>query len=423
MNRHFSYRRRTLSRLAAAALLGAGTLAMNACDSSTDPSNDVVRVEITQNPLSQPRTNMLRGVTLKLIAVPISSAENFVDLPITWSSSDNTRATVDANGLVTTVAGGDVTISATAGGKTGTYDINVQYPVGTVAVGPTGQSIRQEGSVTMTATLTGTDGKPAVGRKVTWSSSNPDVAKVNATTGVVSGVADGVANIIATSEGVSGQTAVTVAGLPVISTITVATTGAAFAAVGGTKQLTATAKAQSGTTISGTTFAWTSSSPAVATVDASGLVTCVTAGNSTVSATADNGVGTNVSGSLGVTCATPLVFDVSTPVGNIAESGIATFAVVVPAGTTSLTVTTSGGSGDSDMYAFSPSQTPGTLNTSGSVYPNYPASTFTAVSGNSGNGESITISNPAAGTWRFISYAFTGGGAVSGMSVIATKQP
>ena len=421
MSRHSSYQRRI--RLAAAVLLAATSLAAAACDSSTDPASDVVRLEITQSPLSQPRTNMLRGVTLKLIAVPISSSENFVDLPITWSSSDNTRATVDANGLVTTVAGGDVTISATAGGKTGTYDINVQYPVGTVTVSPTGQSIRQEGSVTMTATLTGTDGKPAVGRTVTWSSSNTDVATVNASTGVVSGVADGVANIIATSEGVSGQTAVTVAGLPVISTITVATTGAAFAAVGGTKQLTATAKAQSGTTISGTTFAWTSSSATVATVDASGLVTCLSAGSSTIGATADNGVGTNVSGSLGVTCATPLVFDVSMPVGDIAESGIATYAVVVPAGTTSLTVTTSGGSGDSDMYAFSPSQTPGTLNTSGSAYPNYPASTFTAVSGNAGNGESITISNPAAGTWRFISYAFTGGGAVSGMSVIATKQP
>ena len=72
MDRNSSYRRRILGRLATAAFIGATSLAANACDSSTDPSNDVVRVEITQSPLSQPRTNMLRGVTLKLIAVPIS---------------------------------------------------------------------------------------------------------------------------------------------------------------------------------------------------------------------------------------------------------------------------------------------------------------------------------------------------------------
>jgi hypothetical protein len=60
-------------------------------------------------------------------------------------------------------------------------------------------------------------------RTVTWSSSNTSVASVSATTGLVTGVAAGTANIIATSEGKTGQASITVAALtspPQISTLT-----------------------------------------------------------------------------------------------------------------------------------------------------------------------------------------------------------
>lgn len=51
--------------------------------------------------------------------------ENATNKAVTWSSSDTSVATVDATGLVTPVAKGTVTITATAGGKIGTCSVIV----------------------------------------------------------------------------------------------------------------------------------------------------------------------------------------------------------------------------------------------------------------------------------------------------------
>jgi len=65
------------------------------------------------------------GQTLQLTAAasPPKSATTFI-----WSSSNPAVATVNANGLVTAVANGTATVSATAGGKTGTAAITVSTP-------------------------------------------------------------------------------------------------------------------------------------------------------------------------------------------------------------------------------------------------------------------------------------------------------
>lgn len=421
MQRPFWNQPRLRRALVSAAIVAVSSVAATACsDSSTEPGGDIVKLVIVQTPISQPKTNMLRGITLQLIAVPMNADSNFVNIPVTWTSSDNTKATVDQNGKVTTVAGGNVTISAAAGGQTGTYDLNIQFPVASIAVTPTGQTIRQEGSLTMTATLLGTDGQPAVGRTVVWSSSAPTIATVNATTGVVSGVANGTANIIATSEGISGQTAVIVNGSPLVSTVTVTSpsTQSAFQAVGLTLQLTQTSKAASGTTVAGTTAAWSTSNAAIATISATGLVTCVSAGNATMTATVNNGIGTNVTGTLAVTCATPAIYGAQT-VPNTASGSAFTYALVVPAGTTNITVAHSGGTGDPDIYIFSPTQVQGTLGaTSG-----YASGTYTTVSGASGPTESASVTNPAAGTWRIAVHAWGGAAAISGGTLTVSKTP
>lgn len=396
-------------------MLAALSLFAAACEDSTGPAGGtaVSKVEVVVLPIGTTTTNLQRGITIQLLAAPANASNNWVDIPVTWSSSDNTRATVDQNGLVTTVAGGDVTISATAGGKTGTFDLNIQYPVGTVTVSTPPGSIRREGSVDLDATLLGTDGQPAIARTVTWSSSNTAIATVNQS-GVVSGVADGTVTITATSEGVSGSTQVTVSGAPLVATVTV-TPGNAFRGVGQTLQLTHTSRAQSGTTISGTTATWSSSNTAVATVDAAGLVSLVGPGTATITARVDNGEGTLISGSTGVEAATVLQNGVTVTVPNVASEAFIDYAFVSNGTVASFSVVTTGGtSGDSDMHIFAPGVVPA-FNASQFTYTNFVCRPWEV-----GNEETCTINTPAAGTYRIRFYNYPDAGTLIGMQATLT---
>jgi hypothetical protein len=76
-------------------------------------------------------------------------------------------------------------------------------------------------------------------------------------------------------------------GGPAVATVEVAGAGNTLG-VGETMQLTATAKDGDGNVVTGRTFTWSSNNQAVATVVPSGLVTGVSAGPATISATADS---------------------------------------------------------------------------------------------------------------------------------------
>lgn len=78
-----------------------------------------------------------------------------------------------------------------------------------------------------------------------------------------------------------------------VATVTVSPSTASIV-VGATQQYSATAKDANGATVS-TTYTWTSSNTAVATVDGSGLATAVSAGSATITATSANGVPGNAS--------------------------------------------------------------------------------------------------------------------------------
>lgn len=386
-------------------------LAVSACgEDSTGPvgGSAIDRVEVIVLPYGTATTNLPRGTTIRLLAAPSNASNNFVDVPVTWSSSDQTRATVDNTGLVTTVSGGDVTISASAGGKTGTFDINIQYPVGSVTVSSAPSSIRQEGTVDLDATLRDTENQPAFGRSVTWTSSNTSIATVNSS-GVVSGVSDGTVTITATSEGVSGSTQVTVAGAPLVSSVSVSP-GNPFRGVGQTVQMSHTSRAASGNTIAGTTAAWTSGNTAVATVDANGLVTVVGAGTATITATVDNGEGQNVTGTSTIEAAPVLTNGATVTVPDINEEAWRDYAFVSNGSIASFTVVTSStSSGDNDTHIFAPG-----------VVPAFDANNFTFTNfvcrpWDVGSDETCTVSGPVAGTYRVRFYAYPDAGPVTGM--------
>ena len=151
------------------------------------------------------------GQTLQLTATLKDANGNvLIGRSITWSSSTSSAATVNGTGLVTGVAAGSTTITATSEGQSGTSAITVVHlPVASVTVTPASGTVSAGSSLQLTATPKDANGNPLVGRTVTWQSSNTAAATVNGS-GLVSGVAAGSATITATSEGQSGTSAITV---------------------------------------------------------------------------------------------------------------------------------------------------------------------------------------------------------------------
>src|SRR5207247_1257785 len=179
----------------------------------------------------------------------------------------------------------------TVDGKGGTSTLPVPpVPVASVEVTPPSASVQAGQTVQLTATPKDAGGTPLSGRTVTWSSSNTAAATVS-NSGLVSGVTPGTDTITATSEGKSGTSSVTVTNVPV-ATVEVTPPSASVQAAQ-TVQLTATPKDAGGTPLSGPEVPRSGDGTAVATVSSSGLVSGVTPGSATITATSEGKSGTS----------------------------------------------------------------------------------------------------------------------------------
>ncbi len=128
-----------------------------------------------------------------------------------WETSDPRLARVDANGIVTAVAPGSVTITAIARGvrsAPATLTINAPQPtILRVEVTPTTAAINRGGAMTFVARAFDRNGAEASGAPFTFTSVNPLIAAIEGATsrGVVRGVGIGRATIRATtSDGAGG---------------------------------------------------------------------------------------------------------------------------------------------------------------------------------------------------------------------------
>src|SRR6266576_195206 len=170
-----------------------------------------------------------------------------------------------------------------------TAEASTVASVASVTVSPSTVSQMAGTTQQFSVALKDSTGADLSGRPVTWTSSSPAVASVTST-GLEASVAPGTATITATSEGQSGAAAITVT---VVSVASVAVSPAtATVVVGQTAQLTATPKDASGNPLSGRVVTWASGATAVATVNGSGLVTGVSGGSATMTATSEGKSGT-----------------------------------------------------------------------------------------------------------------------------------
>jgi hypothetical protein len=156
--------------------------------------------------------------------------------------------------------------------------------VATVSVSPATASVGVGQSQAFTAAPLNSMGAVVSGKTAAWSSSNSQVATVDAA-GLARGVSAGTANIIATVDGKTGSATLTVVNLPVATVVV--TPASPTVAVLATLQLSAALSDSTGTALSGRTVTWSSSNTAVATVSTSGLVSGIAIGSATVTASAE----------------------------------------------------------------------------------------------------------------------------------------
>ena len=229
---------------------------------SIDGVTSTVRLRVTaaRVAIETPPTLMLVGTTFPLRATVLDAkSAPIANVPVTWSTSTPSVATVSANGVVTAIGNGLATITATGGGASGTAQIHVtsarmdvQPSTAQVGVGKTLQ-------VTPVAPL----------GPVTWETSNPAVATVSST-GLVTGRSPG--NVLIWATALSPFAAhLGTATLVVTENSIELSPASAVLYPGETLRFTATVRDRNGATLN-VPITWTSDSPQLAPIDGSGLV-------------------------------------------------------------------------------------------------------------------------------------------------------
>ena len=274
------------------AAVGTATITATSEGKSGSATITVSSVPVATVTVTPPSASLNTGQTVQLSATTQDSLGNVLSgRVVTWGSSAPSVATVTSGGLVTGVAAGSATITATSEGKSATSAITVTFvPVATVTVTPATANLAVGQTVQLTATTKDANGNPLTGRTITWATSDASVATVT-TSGSVRGVTAGSATITATSEGQSGSSAISVRIVPV-ATVAVSPASASVQ-VGGPVQLTAITKDSAGNTLTGRTITWASSNTTVATVSSSGLVSGLLIGSATITATSEGKSGSS----------------------------------------------------------------------------------------------------------------------------------
>ncbi|WP_428275669.1 Ig-like domain-containing protein [Candidatus Palauibacter sp.] len=151
-------------------------------------------------------------------------------------------------------------------------------------VAPTSVVFRSLGDTeTLSATVRSRDGAVLPNASVTWASSDPTVAGVEA--GTVTALSNGETSVTATSGAASGSAAVRVE--QVAARLNAVPQDVLISAIGDTARLSATAYDANDHEIAGATVEWDSSDSDVATVSDGGLVTAVSNGTAEIVAASD----------------------------------------------------------------------------------------------------------------------------------------
>jgi hypothetical protein len=210
---------------------------------------------------------------------------------VTWATADPSIAGIGASsGLLSGLKGGVTTVLARhgTGAKTitGSTSVTVVPVLTSIAVTPTTATVPAGIAQQFTATGSYNDGSQRdLTTTASWSSSSLTVASIGVT-GRAATAAPGQTTISAAVGSISGSAVLTVTPAS-LQSIAVTPASVTYVGVGSNKQYTATGTFTDGSTRPLTnSVVWSSSDPAVATIDSYGLATSTGAGPATVTAAA-----------------------------------------------------------------------------------------------------------------------------------------
>lgn len=211
------------------------------------------------------------------------------DIGLTWSSSDNSVATVNKDGVVTGVKNGTTVITVvTENKKVTSASVTVQTSPVSISISPSSATIdlsAENKSVQLKATIS--PNTTNIKDKITWTSTNNNIATVDSN-GLVRGYANGTVTITATTaNGKSTKATITVQTSP--TSITLSTNKIVLEKYTNKNyQLKAIVRPTNANVY--TNVSWTSSNNGIVTVNGNGYVTAIGTGTATITATTGNGL-------------------------------------------------------------------------------------------------------------------------------------
>jgi len=289
------------SGLVSASHAGSATITASSSGKSGTATLIVSAGAISSVSVSPGSVSLVSGGTQQLSATAKDGSGNTITgQSIAWSSSDPSVGSVSSGGMVTAGHAGSATISAAAGGKSGSSSLTVSAgAVSTVSITPGSASVTAGASQQLTATAKDGSGNVITGAAITWSTSDATIVAVSSS-GVVTGALVGQATITAAAGGKSATATVAVSAGAVNSVAITPASGSVQ--TGKTLQLAAKLTDVAGNVVTGGTVSWTSSSTSVATTSSSGLVTGVAAGSANITAAS---AGKSNAAAITVTAAAP----------------------------------------------------------------------------------------------------------------------
>jgi len=243
-----------------------------------------VSVPVTGLSLNKSSTNILIGSSEQLSATLTPS--NASNANVSWSSSADSIASVNAGGLVSAHAEGTATITATS--EDGSFSDTCTVTVSSSSIAVTGITLSKNSTTINKGVseilVSSIAPANATNQNVSWSSSNEGVVSVSAS-GEILALDGGSAIITVTSaDGSFTDTCTVTVNVPVVGIVL--NKSATTIAVGATETLTATFNPADA---SNQQVSWTSGNASVATVNNSGVITAVGAGSATITVTTSDG--------------------------------------------------------------------------------------------------------------------------------------